>query len=178
MVFHKIKFVMVPIFLSFPFVTTDIVDRPLKEDIPSFEENYAQAGYKSVDVAVHEFEGFCKCKVELPDNLPSGPFTHKFGRFFKDVHYNVNSSLGIRYVHNTDNQSVYKIDIRPSKDKLSFTGTDYLLKDKSIAVYFDKQMFHFLAFEENGLQYLLGIHKSISNHETPSILVQIANSMK
>ncbi|MFB7155760.1 hypothetical protein [Lysinibacillus sp. NPDC056232] len=59
---------------------------------PSFEEGYTEAGYKSVKVAVKEFENHFKSDVKLPKILPSISFTHKFGRFVEDKNYNVNDS--------------------------------------------------------------------------------------
>ncbi|MEK4230218.1 carbon monoxide dehydrogenase [Solibacillus sp. FSL H8-0538] len=150
---------------------------------PSFEEGVKEVGYKSVKAAVKEFENHFKCDVKLPEMLPPISFTHQFGRFFEDKNYNVNDSLEIRFVNKDIRENIFKIDIRPLKNKLNFNdklnlnGKEYTLQDGSKAIYFEGQLFNFFVFEKNNLQYLLGINKKVSNTETPDILIRIANSI-
>ncbi|MFJ7730780.1 carbon monoxide dehydrogenase [Lysinibacillus sp. NPDC097231] len=150
---------------------------------PSFEEKYTEAGYKSVKAAVNEFENHCKCDVKLPEKLPSISFTHQYGRFFEDKNYNVNDSLEIRFVNKDLSNNIYKIDIRPLKNKLDFTdklnlnGKEYTLQDGVKAIYFEHQLFNFFVFEKNNLQYMLGIYNKVANKVTPETFVLIANSI-
>lgn len=151
---------------------------------PSFEDGFTEVGYKSVEEAVKEFENHVKLDVKLPEILPSISFTHQFGRFFEDKNYNVNDSLEIRFVHKDIKENIFKIDIRPSKNKLDFkdkpnvNGKEYSLQDGTKGIYFEDRLFHFFVFEKNNLQYLFGIHNKVANLETPEILVRIANSIE
>lgn len=150
---------------------------------PSFEERFTEAGYKSVKAAVKEFENHFKCDVKLPKMLPSISFTHQFGRFFEDKNYNVNDSLEIRFVNKDIRENIFKIDIRPSKnklyfkDKLNLNGKEYTLQDGTKGIYFEDRLFNFFVFEKNNLQYMFGVYNKIANTETPDILVRIANSI-
>ena len=151
---------------------------------PSFEEKFVEVGYKSAEDAVKEFENHFKCDVKLPEIMPSISFTHQFGRFFEDKNYNINDSLKIMFVNKDLSENIYKIEIRPLKnklnfkDKLDFNGKEYKLQDGTKAIYFEDTLFNFFVFEKNNLQYLLGIYKEVSNAQTPDILVRIANSVK
>lgn len=150
---------------------------------PSFEEKFTEAGYKSVKAAVKEFENHFKFDVKLPKKLPSIPFTHQYGRFVEDKNYDVNDSLEIRFVNKDLSNNIYKIDVRPLKNKLDFqdklnlNGKEYTLQDGSKAIYFEHQLFNFLVFEKNNLQYILGISNKVANKVTPETLVLIANSI-
>lgn len=148
-----------------------------KNALPSFEERFAEVGYKPVEESVKEFENYFKRDVKLPEIMPSISFTHKFGRFYEDKKYKANDSLGIMFVNKDLSENVYKIDIRPLENKLSFEGEEHTLRDGSKAIYFEDQLFNFLVFEENNLQYILGIHKRVSNIKTPETLIRIANSV-
>lgn len=149
-----------------------------KNTPPSFEERFVEVGYKSVEEAVKEFENHFKCDVKLPEIMPSISFTHQFGRFFEDKNYNVNDSLKIMFVNKDLSENIYKIEIRPLKNKIDFNGKEYKLQDGTKAIYFEDKLFDFFVFEKKNLQYLLGIYKEVSNAQTPDILVQIANSIK
>ncbi|WP_342443439.1 carbon monoxide dehydrogenase [Lysinibacillus sp. FSL K6-0075] len=144
---------------------------------PTFEEKFDEAGYQSVEAAVKEFEQYYT-KVKLPTVLPPFSITHKFGRFYKDHEDGINDALNLLYVHNEMKQHIFKIDIRPIQQKLSFSGKAYTLQDGSQGIYFEHRLFNFFVFEENHLQYLLSIYKDVTNHETPNLFVQIANSVK
>lgn len=108
--------------------------------------------------------------------LPSISFTHQFGRFFYD-------SLEIRFVNKDIRENIFKIDIRPSKnklyfkDKLNLNGKEYTLQDGTKGIYFEDRLFNFFVFEKNNLQYMFGIYNKIANTETPDILVRIANTI-
>ncbi|KOS66400.1 carbon monoxide dehydrogenase [Lysinibacillus contaminans] len=150
---------------------------------PSFEEGFTEVGYKSVKAAVKEFENHFKCDVKLPEMLPSISFTHQFGRFFEDKNFNVNDSLEIRFVNKDIRENIFKIDIRPSKNKLNFenklnlNGKEYTLQDGTKGIYFEDRLFNFIVFEKNNLQYMFGIYNKVANTETPDTLVRIANSI-
>ncbi|MGX9134807.1 carbon monoxide dehydrogenase [Rummeliibacillus sp. JY-2-4R] len=145
---------------------------------PSFEDKFAEGGYTSVGESVKEFENHMKCEVSLPEVIPSISFTHKFGRFDDGTEYNRYNELQIRFVHKDVSENIFKMDIRPIKDKLNFEGKEYTLSDGSKGIYFEDYQFNFFVFEKNNLQYLLGIHKKLSNTVTPDIFVRIANSVK
>ncbi|MFJ8260812.1 carbon monoxide dehydrogenase [Rummeliibacillus sp. NPDC094406] len=151
---------------------------------PSIEETFTEAGYKSVEESVKEFENYFKCEVKLPRLTPSISFTHKFGNFYEDKQYNMNHSLYIMFVNKDIRENIYKIDIRPLKNKLHFNnklklnGKEYTLQDGSKAIYFEDLLFNFLVFEKNNLQYLLGIYREVSNLDMPDTLVRIANSVE
>jgi hypothetical protein len=155
-----------------------------KNTFPSFEDNFAEMGYKSVEESVKEFENHCKCDVKLPEIMPSMTFTHKFGRFYEEKGNNSNDALRIMFVNKDLRENIYKIEIRPVKhkldfeDNLSFKGSEYTLQDGSRAIYFESHQFSFFVFEKNNIQYLLGIHIKVSNTETPDTFVRIANSVK
>ncbi len=144
---------------------------------PTFEEKYAEGGYKSVEDAVKEFENHFKCTVKLPTIFPSISFTHKYGKFFEDKEYKMNDDLSIRFVNKDIKENLFKIDIRPPKNKLDFEGTKYTLQDGTKGIYFEHQIFNFFVFEKNNLQYILGIYKGVANKVPPEILVEIANSI-
>lgn len=82
---------------------------------PSIEETFTEAGFKTVEESVKEFENYFKCDVMLPKMTPSISFTHRFGRFYEDQQYNNNHSLDIMYVNKDVRENIYKIDIRPLK---------------------------------------------------------------
>lgn len=161
----------------------EIVNANPNDTPPSFEEGFTKAGYKSVKKAVNEFENHFKCEVKLPEMLPSISFTHQFGRFFEDKNYNMNDSLEIRFVNKDIRENIFKIDIRPSKNKLNFknklnlNGKEYTLRDGTKGIYFEDRLFNFFVFEKNNLQYMLGVYNKVANTETPDILVRIANSI-
>ncbi|MEK5422941.1 carbon monoxide dehydrogenase [Viridibacillus sp. FSL R5-0477] len=145
---------------------------------PSFEEKFTEVGYKSVEESVNEFANHLKVDVKLPTIMPPITFTHKFGRFYRDKKYSMNDSLEIIYVNKDIRNNIYKIDIRPLKNKINFKGKEYALKDGSKGIYFEHLYLNFLVFEKNNLQYILGIHKNVSNIEIPETLVRIANSIE
>ncbi len=145
---------------------------------PSFEEKFTEVGYKTVGESVKEFENHMKCEVQLPELMPSIPFTHKFGRFIEDTKDDLNDSLEIRFVNKDVSENIYKMDIRSLNNKLNFKGKEYALQDGSKGVYFEDYQFNFFVFEKNNLQYVLGIHKKLSNTVTPDTFVRIANSVK
>ena len=155
-----------------------------KNTPPTIEETFTEAGFKSVEESVKEFENHFKCDVKLPKFMPSISFTHKFGSFYEDKEYNMNHSLYIRYVNKDVRENIYKIDIRPLKNKLHFknklklNGKEYSLQDGSKAIYFEDHLFNYLVFEKNNLQYLIGIYREVSNVEMPETLLRIANSVE
>lgn len=154
-----------------------------KNTPPSIEETFEQAGYKSVDEAVKEFENHFKRNVKLPKVNPSIPFTHQFGRFYEDKEYDVNDYLSISFVNEKLSENHYKIDIRPIENKLTFEDKGnqqvYTLQNGQKSIYMtDNKIFCFLIFETDDWQYMLGIDKKISNKVTPEVLVRIANSIE
>lgn len=151
---------------------TDPHDAP-----PSFEESFSEGGYKSVEEAIKEFENYYQYDVKLPKIVPKVSFTHQFGRFNEDKNFNRNSALEIKFVNEKIRENIYKLEIRSLTNKLNYKGEVVTLKDESEGVYFESHQFNFFAFEKNNLQYLLGIHKDISDKNTPSMLTEIANSL-
>lgn len=150
------------------------------QDTPTtFEEQFTEGkdGYISVEESVMEFTTYCKCEVKLPTITPPISFTHKFGRFFDDKEYKMNTSLEIMFVNENIKDHIFKIEIRPLNNKVKFEGEEFLLHDGVLGIYFESQIFNFFVFEKNNLQYLLGIHKSIANEETPDFFIDIANSI-
>ena len=178
---RKICFLFSLIFIAICFSANEMVFANPNDKLPSFEEAYAQVGYISVEEAVKEFENHFKQDVKLPNIKPPIPFTHQFGRFFKDKEYNLNDVLQIKFVNEKANENNYKIDIRPLKNKLSFKDRRnqkaYTLKNGQKAIYFEHQLFNFFVFENGNWQYMLGIDKRISE-VTPDTLVEIANSIE
>ena len=147
------------------------------EDAPStFEKKYTEAGYKSIEDSVKEFEAFCKCEVKLPEVLPPILFTHGFGRFLEDKKY-INDVLEIRYVHENTTENIFKIDIQLLTNKMIFQGKEYILQDGTRAVYFEREYFNFMVLEKNNLQFILGTSNKITDIEAAEELVRIANSI-
>lgn len=145
---------------------------------PSFEEGYEEVGYKSVEEAVEEFENHFQCKVELPEMAPPISFTHQFGRFYEDKRYKMNDNLGFMFVNEDQRKNIFKIDVRPVNNKITFDGKEYVLQYGGKGIYFESHIFNFFVFEKNNLQYLLGIHREMSDMKTPDMLVRIADSVK
>ncbi|MFJ8099808.1 carbon monoxide dehydrogenase [Lysinibacillus sp. NPDC096212] len=179
--FKKILFMISIIFL---FSTNEWVTANFENPPPSFEEKFAEGGYKSVEESVKEFENHCKCAVKLPQIMPPISFTHQFGKFYEDKKYNMNDALSLMFVNKEIKENIYKIEIRSIenkinfKDKLNFKGKEYTLQGDTKAIYFEDQLFNFFVFEKNNSQYLLGIYKEVTNTDTPHIFVKIANSIK
>ena len=145
-----------------------------QNEIPSFEENFKEAGFTSVEEAVAEFENNFNCKVELPKMVPPISFTHQFGRFFEDKRFKLNDNLGIMFVNKDHRKIIFKIDIRPANNKITFDGKEYVLQYGGKGIYLESDHFNFYVFEKNKLQYLMGIHHEMADVVTPNVLVQIA----
>jgi len=159
--------------IIFIFLSNKEVYATEPSELPSFEDNFKEVGYKSVKEAVAEFENHFQCKVELPEMEPLISFTHQFGGLFK-----MNDTLGIRFVHKEHRKNIFKIDIRPVNNKITFDGKEYALQYGGTGIYFESHKFHFYVFEKNNLQYLLGIHHEVSDVDTPEMLARIAESVK
>ncbi|MEG0259273.1 MAG: carbon monoxide dehydrogenase [Lysinibacillus sp.] len=144
---------------------------------PSFEGKFSEAGYKSVENAVKDFENHDNFKVRLPTILPSISYTHNFGKFYLDKEYSVNDALHIMFVNEDIKENIFKIDIRSLNNKLDFEGKDYTLQDGTKGIYFEHQLFNFFVFEKYDLQYMLGINKKVADKVTPESLVEMANSI-
>ena len=143
-------------------------------------EKYKQVGYKSIEESIKEFENHFKKNVTLPKRTPPISFTHHFGRFYEDKQYKINDFLEIKYVNEYASENNFKIDIRPSKNKLTFNNTkqkQYTLENGTNAVYFEDTLFNCLVFEINDWQYIIGIDKRLSESITPNSLIKIANSI-
>ncbi|WP_368657089.1 carbon monoxide dehydrogenase [Metabacillus halosaccharovorans] len=151
------------------------------ETPPLCEEMYTQAGYKTVEEAVREFEDHFKKDVKLPFILPSIPFTHQFGRFTEDNEYNINDSLDIEFINEKSPENLYRIDIRPLKNKITTkyrrNQSIYTLNNGQEAIYIVGDHINFLIFEIDEWQYMLGINKKVTNKVTADALVEIANSI-
>ena len=172
----KKLYLFIPVIVMF---LSNIGLHAAEQDLPpSFEEGYEEVGYKSVEVAVKEFEAHFKCKVELPGMVPPISFTHQFGSFFEDKRHRMNDNLSIRFVNKDHRKNIFKIDIRPVHNKITFDGKEYALQYGGKGIYFEFHDFHFYVFDKNGLQYLLGIHQEVSDIDTPDMLARLADSVK
>ncbi|WP_217486924.1 carbon monoxide dehydrogenase [Cytobacillus firmus] len=168
------------IFCLIPFLLISGRVNAENQDI-TFEEKYAQVGFKTLEESIKEFQNHFKKDVALPKSTPSIQFTHKFGRFYEDKEYKTNDFLEIQYVNENISENNYKIDIRSLKNKLTFEGKTnqkkYKLEDGTNAIYFEDSLFNCLVFEKNNWQYIIGIDKRVSDKITPKDLIKIANSV-
>lgn len=148
---------------------------------PSYEEMYTQFGYISVDEAVQGFEKHFKENVNLPLRLPPISFTHQFGRFYEDKHFNTNDFLEIEYINDKIPAHTFYIMVRPLNNKINLKDRgdlkSYSLANGHRAIYKKDRLFHFLFFETDHWQYTFGLDKRVSNEVTPEELIKIANSI-
>ncbi|MGO4369271.1 hypothetical protein [Paenibacillus sp. 2TAB19] len=158
-------------------------------DVPPFEKPYLDGGFKSVEEALQECETLHHKELKLPYKLPPIAFTHHFGSCYNDKEYHKNDELGIEYLHEKKGENHYKIDVRPSSQKLNFEKSrrikqSYTLQDGNRALYMEmpipmsKRGFNILVFEKDGWQYLLSIDSRVEDKVTVHILLEIANSIK
>ena len=148
---------------------------------PTLEETFTEAGYKSINEAVKEFEYHFSQVVSLPKTEPSIDFTHRFGKFFNDPNYDMNDALSIHFLNENTPENHFKVDIRPIQNKLVFHDRSkqlaLTLSNGQQAIYFENELFNFLVFESEHWQYMLGIDKRVSNKVTTEELVKVANSI-
>lgn len=175
----KIICLISTISLSIFLFNSQVVYANPQDTPPTFEEQFTEGkdGYISVEDSVIEFTTYCQCEVKLPTITPPTSFTHKFGRFFYDKEYKMNTNLEIMFVNENIKDHIFKIEIRPLNNKVKFEGEEFLLQDGVLGIYFESQIFNFFVFEKNNLQYLLGINKKIANSKTPELFSVIANSI-
>ena len=148
---------------------------------PSFEEKYAEVGYKSVDDALDDFEHHFNQKLELPTRVPPISFTHYFGRF-SNLDGEINDTLEVKFISDQLPDHHFKMDVRPIQHKITFEkykSKVLKLKNGTNATYIDDLKFGFnlLVFERGNWQYMFSIDADVSDKVTPEILVQIANSI-
>ena len=163
--------------ISCIFIFTFSVNIYANTQSSSLVDKYSEGGYKSLDSAVHAFEKYYKTEVKLPTIPSTISFTHKFGKFYVDSEYNLNTTLNLIFVNEHIKENIFKIDIRSLKHKLDFEGESYPLKDGSKGVYFEHQIYNFFVFEKNNLQYMFGIHKKGADSIKPELFVEMANSI-
>lgn len=163
--------------ISCIFIFTFSVNVYANPQSSSFEDKYSEGGYKSLESAVNAFEKYYNTEVKLPTIPPTISFTHKFGKFYVDSDYNLNTTLNLIFVNEDIKENIFKIDIRSLKHKLDFEGESYPLKDGSKGVYFEHQIYNFFVFEKNNLQYMFGVHKKGADSIKPELLVEMANSI-
>lgn len=148
---------------------------------PPFEELYPEIGYKSVDVAVDDFEQHFNQELILPLRVPPISFTHYFGRF-SDLDGEVNDTLEVKFISEHFPNNHFKIVVRPIQHKITFEkykSKIFKLKNESNGLYFENLIpgFNLFVFETIHWQYVFSIDKGVSDEVPPEILVQIANSI-
>lgn len=148
---------------------------------PPFEKILLEIGYKSVDVAVDDFEQHFNQELILPLRVPPISFTHYLGRF-NDLEGEVNDTLEVKFISERFPNNHFKIDVRPLQYKIPFEkykSKVFKLKNGNDAIYIENQRFpvNFLVFETVHWQYAFGIDRNVSDVVTPEILVQIADSI-
>lgn len=148
---------------------------------PPFEEILLEIGYKTVDVAVDDFEQHFNQELILPLRVPPISFTHYLGRF-NDLEGEVNDTLEVKFISEHFPNNHFKIDVRPLQHKIPFEkykSKVFKLKNGNDAIYIENQRFpvNFLVFETVHWQYAFGIDRNVSDVVTPEILVQIADSI-
>ena len=147
-----------------------------------YEEMYPEIGYKSVEVALDDFEQHFKQKLKLPLRVPPIIFTHHFGRL-NDLEGDLNDTFEVTFINDQLSENHFKIEIRPVAHKIEFSDKDVLktfkLDNGNTARYMEKPIpgFNLLEFERDSWQYVFSIDKKVSDRITPEILVQIANSI-
>ena len=148
---------------------------------PPFEEIFLEIGYKSVDVAVDDFEQHFNQEVMLPLRVPPISFTHYFGRF-SNLDGEVNDTLEVKFISEHFPNNHFKIDVRPIQHKIPFEkykSKVLKLKNGDNAIYTENlfRSFKLLVFETDHWQYVFSINKDVSDEVTPEVLVQIADSI-
>ncbi|MEK4082272.1 hypothetical protein [Solibacillus sp. FSL K6-1126] len=148
---------------------------------PPFEEIYPEIGYKSVDVAVDDFEQHFNQELMLPIRVPPISFTHYWGRF-SDLDGEANDTLEVTFISEHFPNNHFKIDVRPIQHKISFEkykSKEIQLKNGNNAIYTGDLFpgFKLLIFETVHWQYVFSVDEDVSDEITPEILVQIANSI-
>lgn len=152
------------------------------EKPPSYEVIFTEVGYKTVNVALDEFEKHFNQQLKLPLRVPPISFTHQFGRF-SNLEGEMNDTLEVKFISDQFPENHFKIDIRPLQHKIDFSDKPitktFKLNNGITALYADNLIrgFNLLIFERDGWQYMFSINKKIANEVTPEILVQIANSI-
>ncbi len=142
--------------------------------VPYYEDHSKRVGYKNVNEAVMEFEMDCKCGVKLPSLMPDITFTHEFASLYKDKIHGSNKILQVRFVNRKIKSNNFKIEVR--KDKVDFEGTEYMLQGGTKGIYFKDNLYDYLAFEKNYLQYIVGLDRNVDNGNTVQVLIDIANT--
>ena len=147
----------------------------------SFEEKYAEVGYKSVADALDDFEHHFNQELKLPTRVPPISFTHYYGRF-SNLGGEINDTLEVKFISDQLPDNHFKMDVRPIQHKITFEkykSKVFKLKNGTNATYIDDLKFGFnlLVFERGNWQYMFSIHADVSDKVTPEILVQIANSI-
>lgn len=148
---------------------------------PSFEEIFTEGGYKTVEVALKEFENHYNQELKLPLRVPPISFTHHFGQFNRS-NDGTNDFFEVKYMSDQVPENHFKISVYPiqhKKDFDKFITTVFKLSNESDAKYMEVPNFpfNFLVFERDGWQYIFSIDKRVSETITPEVLVQIANSI-
>ncbi|HWI46842.1 MAG TPA: hypothetical protein VNU45_01290 [Rummeliibacillus sp.] len=147
-----------------------------------FEKFYYDIGYKDISNALLDGNKLFKANISLPSQLPEVSFTHAFGRL-SDLEGEENDVLEFEFINEHSPHNHYKILINPITNKLPFEEKHIKqkvkLKDGSEAV-FSKTFtdFNTLAFEKNGLQYILSMDQESEKEITMKNLIEIANSVK
>lgn len=171
-------------FLSFLFllINNESSYGNTNEETPPYEKIFTDGGYKTVDVALDEFEKHFNQQLKLPLRVPPLSFTHQFGRF-SNLDGEMNDTLEVKFISDQFPENHFKIDIRPLQHKIDFSDKPitktFKLNNGITALYADNLIrgFNLLIFERDDWQYMFSINKKIADEVTPEILVQIANSI-
>lgn len=140
-----------------------------------------EIGYKTVEVAVKEFEHHYNKEQKLPLRVPPISFTHHFGRF-SDLEGEMNDQLEVVMISDQMPQNHFKIKVRPVEHKMPFEKyimNVFKLKNGSEAAYIENPRigFHLLVFERDDWQYVFSIDRDVADQVTAEVLIDIANSI-
>lgn len=147
-----------------------------------FEGYFYDIGYKDIASSVIDGQKHFSKKISLPSKLPGVTFTHAFGRM-NDLKGEENDELEFIFLHEKKAQNHFKILIKPVKYKLPFEEKHIKQKIKlnngTEAIYSKSFTgFDTVAFEKNGLQYILSMDEDSDKRITVEALTEIANSIK
>ncbi|WP_102691889.1 hypothetical protein [Rummeliibacillus pycnus] len=174
----KKLFITIFSFLLFLHINVNFVNAASND----FEKYYYDIGYKDISNALIESNELFKTNVALPSQLPALRFTHAFGKL-NDLDGEENDELEFEFINEKSPNNHYKINIRPVAYKVIFEEKDIdqkvKLNDGSEAI-FSKTFtdYNTLAFEKNGLQYILSVDQKSDKKISMKNLIAIANSVR
>lgn len=144
----------------------------------SIEEQYEIMGYRSLQVAVKEFENLYQRKVSLPNKLPPIEITHTFGIIDS---YSYPAKLEIEYVNENKPREQIKMFIIPEAQGIynkAKVARLFTLTDDTKAIQLRDRYHNILIFHKNGWEYILANSKRIEEQVSIDDLIEMANSIK